>query len=189
MISSTTINIEGIGPVLLERSTRAKRLNITIRPFKGVRVAVPIGVPFKIAEQLTRAKSKWLSHHIPRIKELEKIYKTASLDKITINKKEASKLLIKRLEEIAAKHGYSYNLVSIRNQKTRWGSCSSNNNISLNVKLTLLPDALRDFILLHELVHTKVKNHGKGFWAEIMKAEPRARELAKQVNQQNIQLL
>ena len=70
MISSTTINIEGIGPVLLERSARAKRLNITIKPFKGVRVAVPTGVPFKVAEKLTRAKSKWLTHHIPRIKDL-----------------------------------------------------------------------------------------------------------------------
>jgi predicted metal-dependent hydrolase len=189
MISSTTISIEGIGPVLLERSARAKRLNITIKPFKGVRVAVPTGVPFKVAEKLTRAKSKWLSHHIPRIKELEKIYEKASLNTITLDKKEASKVLKKKLEEIAAIHGYSYNRISFRNQKTRWGSCSSNNNISLNIKLTLLPNTLRDFILLHELVHTKVKNHGKGFWAEIMKAEPRARELAKQVNQQNIQLL
>lgn len=189
MALSKTIYIEGIGPVVLERSTRAKRLNITIKPFKGVRVAVPVGVSFKIAEQLARAKSKWLIHHIPRIRELEKNFKAASVNEIAIDKKKATKVLVKRLEEIAEKHGYSYNRVSIRNQKTRWGSCSNNNNISLNVKLTLLPDTLRDFILLHELVHTKVKNHGKGFWAEIMKAEPRARELAKQVNQQSIQLL
>jgi len=189
MTPSTIINIEGIGSVLLERSTKAKRLNITIKPFKGVRVAVPIGVPFKVAEQLTRAKSKWLSHHIPRIRELEKIYETASLDKIAIDKKEASKVLVQKLEEIAEEHGYCYNRVSIRNQKTRWGSCSSNNNISLNVKLTQLPDTLRDFILLHELVHTRVKNHGKEFWSEITKVEPRARELAKQVNQQSIWLL
>lgn len=189
MTPSTIITIEGIGPVLLERSTKAKHLNITIKPFKGVRVAVPRGVPFKVAEQITRAKSKWLNHHLSRIKKLEKLYKAASTDEAAIDRKEASKVLVQRLEEIAAIHGYSYNRVSIRNQKTRWGSCSSNNNISLNVKLTLLPDALRDFILLHELVHTKVKNHGKGFWAEIMKAEPKARELAKQVSQRSIQLL
>lgn len=152
-------------------------------------MAVPVGVSFKVAEQLTRAKSKWLNHHIVRIRKLEKLYEASSFNQTTIDKKEAAKILVTRLEEIAEQHGYSYNRVSIRNQKTRWGSCSSNNNISLNVKLTLLPDTLRDFILLHELVHTKEKNHGKGFWAEIMKAEPMARELAKQVNKQSIQLL
>jgi predicted metal-dependent hydrolase len=51
------------------------------------------------------------------------------------------------------------------------------------MNLTLLPDELRDFILLHELVHTRVKNHGSEFWAEIMTAEPRARELARQIKQ------
>lgn len=189
MIPSTIIDIEGIGPVLLERSTRAKRLNITIKPFKGVRVAVPIGVPFTVAEQFTRTKTKWLNRHFARMKELEKLYEAASLNTITIDKKEATKILVKRLKEISEKHGYNYNRVSIRNQRTRWGSCSSKNNISLNIKLTLLPDTLRDFILLHELVHTKVRNHGKKFWAEITKAEPRAKELAKQVNQQSIRLL
>ena len=189
MTPSTTIYIEGIGPVLLERSTRAKRLNITIKPFKGVRVAVPVGVSFKIAEQLTRAKSKWLNLHIPRIREFEKKYQARTLNKVTIDWKEATKVLVQRLEEIAEQHGYRYNRVTIRNQKTRWGSCSTKNNISLNVKLTLLPDTLRDFILLHELVHTKVKNHGKDFWAELTRVEPRARELAKQLNQERIQLL
>ena len=100
MPPSTIITIEGIGPVLLERSTKAKHLNITIKPFKGVRVAVPKGVPFNVAEQLTRAKSKWLDHHISRIKKFEKLYKTASANETTIDKKEATRILVKRLEEI-----------------------------------------------------------------------------------------
>jgi hypothetical protein len=108
---------------------------------------------------------------------------------VHIDRDKARQVLESRLEEIAAKHGYTYNRVTIRNQKTRWGSCSSKNNISLNMKLVLLPDDLRDFILLHELVHTTVKNHGNDFWEEITKAEPKARELTKQINQLNLNLI
>ena len=68
-----------------------------------------------------------------------------------INKEEAKVKLGKRLSELAKEHKFQYNKVSIRNQRTRWGSCSSKNNISLNMKLLHLPDQLIDYILLHEL--------------------------------------
>lgn len=164
-------------------------MNISVRPFKGVRVAVPKGVSFTVAEQFARSRADWLQHHLPRMRTLEKLYRAASLAPVAIDKDVAGKVLATRLKEIAEKHGYRYNRITIRNQKTRWGSCSSTNNINLNAKLTLLPDELRDFILLHELVHTRVKNHGPKFWAELVQAEPRAGELAKKVNTLSIGLL
>lgn len=78
---------------------------------------------------------------------------------------EANKYLPGRLDELSALHGLPYNKVSIRNNRSNWGSCSSRNNISLNLMLMSLPDHLTDFILLHELAHTKIKNHGPAFWA------------------------
>lgn len=187
MVKSATVNITGVGPVLLERSARAKHLNITIKPFKGVRVAVPKGVPFKKAEQIARNKTEWLKIHLNRIRKLEKEYE--AIPEVEIDREEARTVLVSRLEAIAKKHGYKYNRVSIRNQKTRWGSCSTRNNISLNMKLTLLPGDLCDFILLHELVHTKVKNHGDDFWAELLRVEPNARVLDKRVNQYDLRLI
>ena len=187
MAQSATIDIEGVGPVLFERSSRARNLNITVRPFKGVRVAVPKGVAFKKAEQIAKSKASWIRKHQKKMWKLEGEYETAP--EVHIDREKARQVLESRLEEIAAQHGYTYNRVTIRNQKTRWGSCSSKNNISLNMKLVLLPDDLRDFILLHELVHTKVKNHSNDFWKEITKAEPKARELTKQNNQLNLRLL
>ncbi|MFC2051983.1 M48 family metallopeptidase [Chloroflexota bacterium] len=62
---------------------------------------------------------------------------------------------------------FTFNRVFIRSQKTRWGSCSKNNNISLNVKLVLLPEDLVDYVILHELVHTRIHNHSKSFWEEL----------------------
>lgn len=116
-------------------------------------------------------------------------YEAVPDKEIKIDRKEARKILMERLNQLADKHGYNYNKVSIRNQKTRWGSCSAKNNISLNMKLILLPDELRDFIILHELVHTKVKSHNNQFWTELLKVEPNAKELASMVNQHNIRLL
>jgi predicted metal-dependent hydrolase len=85
------------------------------------------------------------------------------------------------LNQLAERYGFSFNRVFIRRQRTRWGSCSAANNISLNIKLTLLPDELRDFIIVHELVHTKVKNHGQKFWNRLEKIFPRARSLDRQL--------
>jgi predicted metal-dependent hydrolase len=76
---------------------------------------------------------------------------------------EAKKFLPSRLLELAAKHGFTFSKITIRNNKTNWGSCSGQNNISLNLHLMKLPDHLVDYILLHELVHTKIKNHGPKF--------------------------
>ena len=69
-----------------------------------------------------------------------------------------------RLDELAMTHGFTYNRATVRNQKTRWGSCSGKNNISLNMQLMNLPKQLIDYVILHELVHTLVKNHSPLFW-------------------------
>jgi hypothetical protein len=162
----STIVIDDIA-ILFERSRRAKRLNISLKPFRGVRVAVPLNISFDQAEQAVSAKISWIRHHYARVKELEGYLAENSLRDTPIDRDAAEKKLTERLKELADRHCFRYNQVCIRNQKTRWGSCSARNNISLNLKLMLLPDNLIDFVLLHELVHTRIKNHGKEFWSEL----------------------
>lgn len=69
-----------------------------------------------------------------------------------------------RLKMLAAKHGFSYNAVSLRDSHTRWGSCSNKRNITLSIYLQLLPTHLADYVILHELCHTVEMNHGTSFW-------------------------
>ena len=85
---------------------------------------------------------------------------------------EAKKHLPKRIEVLAQKHNFRYNKIGFRNAKTRWGSCSYDNNLSLNIHLMRLPDYLIDYIILHELCHTKEKNHSKKFWGLMVELSP-----------------
>jgi predicted metal-dependent hydrolase len=93
------------------------------------------------------------------------------------------------LYQLAGIHGFTCNRVTVRQQKTRWGSCSPKNTISLNVKLALLPAELSDYVILHELVHTRVHNHSKKFWAELDKYVPNSKAMAKRLRTNEMVLL
>jgi predicted metal-dependent hydrolase len=97
-------------------------------------------------------------------------------------RKKARGFLPKRLEFLAAKHGFSYGKVSLRNQKTRWGSCSAADNISLNIALVTLPVHLIDYVLLHELTHTVHKDHSADFWAKLAEICPDAKKHRKELH-------
>ena len=95
---------------------------------------------------------------------------------------EAKEYLPQKLDDMAALKGFKYNKLTIRNSLTRWGSCSSKNNISLSLHLMKLPDELIDYILLHELCHTVQKNHGQKFWELLDRVtDGKAKQLAKEV--------
>lgn len=93
--------------------------------------------------------------------------KTINLQVEQILKEKAKTYLIKRLDELAKKYNFFYDTVHISVAKTRWGSCSSKNRICLNYRLIFLPEHLCNYVILHELVHTEFKNHGKDFWSKL----------------------
>lgn len=80
-------------------------------------------------------------------------------------RKEAKAVLPPRLAELAARYGFTYNRVIIKHNRTNWGSCSTKGNINLNLALVRLPEPLRDYVLLHELAHLHIPNHGPAFHA------------------------
>jgi predicted metal-dependent hydrolase len=117
-----------------------------------------------------------VNHEQPKVQEF--IKKTL----IDVMRWEAKIYLPKRLKELAEKHGFKYQDVSIKNTKTRWGSCSFTNNINLNLHLMRVPEHLIDYVLLHELTHTVEKNHGAKFWSLLEKNYPNARKADKEMN-------
>ena len=103
---------------------------------------------------------------------------------------EAKLLLPEKVSRLAGKHGFKIRNLYIKNNSSNWGSCSHVNNINLNLHLMRLPDHLIDYIILHELVHTKEKNHGPGFWAELNRVtNNKARELDREVKKYHPKIL
>lgn len=94
-------------------------------------------------------------------------------------RQQAQQLLPQRLEALATKHGFTYNSVAIKQLKSRWGSCDQNKNIVLNLYLMQLPWESIDYVLLHELTHTKVLHHGPIFWQAMESVLPDAKQRRK----------
>lgn len=100
-----------------------------------------------------------------------------------VDRVKARKHLVERLDELCKRNGFKYHRVFVKNQKTRWGSCSAKNNINLNVNLVRLPDELIDYVILHELVHTRIKDHSHLFWEELGKFLKDPKSLDKKLRQ------
>lgn len=110
---------------------------------------------------------------------VQKAARTASIRAL---RQEAEHLLPQRLRDLAVQTGFSYKSVGIKQLKSRWGSCSANQEITLNLFLMQLPWHLIDYVLFHELTHTKVMRHGSPFWAELELHMPRAKQLRKEIS-------
>ena len=187
--SSQTINIDGIGAVCFNRSRRARRIIISVSASKGVRVSVPWRTALQKAIEFVHIKKKWILKHLALIAQNKQRKQALGPDVQTIDTAAAGKILAARLQHLAATHGFTCNKVSFRQQKTRWGSCSPGNNISLNIKLVLLPGEMMDYVILHELVHTRVHNHSRKFWTELDKYVKNSKAISRQLRKNEMILL
>ena len=134
---------------------------LSIKPPQKIRVAIPIGTSFSDAESFVKTKVGWIQNQLSKVSNI--IDTRIELKPIDTDK--ARPKLEGRINQLAQKNHFTFNKLSIKNQKTRWGSCSQKNNINLNARLLHLPTELIDYVILHELVHIKVKNHSKEFWS------------------------
>lgn len=111
--------------------------------------------------------------------QVQKAARTASIRAL---RKEAETLLPQRLRILSEQTGLLFRNVGVKHLKSRWGSCSSAKDITLNLFLMQLPWHLIDYVLVHELTHTKVMRHGAPFWAELERHIPIAKKLRKEIN-------
>ena len=183
------VEVDGIGLIRLKRSRKARNMNLTVKPFSGVGVTIPRGVSLKQVEQFVVSKTDWIAKHLAEARQLEKRRLHADSVIEETDAGEARKFLVQKLKTLAEQHGFKVGNVSVRKQKTRWGSCSVNNNISLNINLIHLPQQLATYVILHELLHTRIKNHGRQFWRKLDELVGDARLLRSQLNEYSYLLL
>ena len=105
----------------------------------------------------------------------------SNITSLHASKSRAKKILKERLEYFNQFYQFEYNKIVIRNQKSRWGSCSSKGNLNFNYKVVLLPRRHADYIIVHELCHLKEFNHSKRFWALVEQTIPEYKNIVKQL--------
>lgn len=150
---------EALGEVLFRRSTKAKRYNIKIIKSK-VSVVLPMRGSYKVAYNFFKENREKIIDTV----EKQKLNPVPQYDEKELLEK-AKLYLPQRLFDLARNNGFIYKGLTIRNSKTRWGSCSSKKNINLSIYMMILPPHLIDYVILHELCHTIHMNHSPEFWA------------------------
>ena len=180
--------IEGVGPVRFEKSRRARRISVTVRASRGVRVAFPWRVSFNKARRLAGKKSVWMRRTVARIERARERCREAVDAADDLDRRAARAQLAARLAALAAEHDLSYERLSVRSQVTLWGSASPKGAIQLNALLAVLPQELADYVIVHELVHTRERGHGRAFWSELERRMPDARRRQARLREYSLAL-
>lgn len=159
---------------------RSNRKSIALQVCSDGHVKVRAPYPMTDAEigDFLKEKSKWIEKHLRMVEEeQERRAKEAPIQRLSLEElqklaDQALKVMPEKVGYYAEKIGVSYGRITIRNQKTRWGSCSAKGNLNFNCLLMLAPDEVQNYVAIHELCHRKEMNHSPKFWAEVAKIMP-----------------
>ncbi len=165
----------------LRRRRGTRRVSISLHPEHGVILSLPWYIPEAAGQDFLKSKAEWIES------------KMAWLAKHPVNKLAIPKADKPRLKRLALQlvrdrlaffnqhYGLSFKKISIRQQKTRWGSCSKSGTISFNIKLAIIDSALADYVVVHELCHVQEMNHSAKFWALVAQTIPDYKERRKKL--------
>jgi len=185
------LDYQGIGEVSYIRSNRARNLSIRINQQGNIKVTIPRFVSQNRAERFFLSKQQWVLKRLNGLSTRD-CGKSMPVDGGTIRvrgqehpvrmlqgdenveeaiwrvlRRVALNYLPDRVKKLSEEHGFNISGLKIRRMKTRWGSCTARGSINLNCWLMMIPEYLSDYVILHELVHTRVPNHGERFWQEL----------------------
>ncbi|TSC81797.1 MAG: putative metal-dependent hydrolase [Parcubacteria group bacterium Gr01-1014_20] len=171
----------------LRKSKRARRMRLAVYCDGSVVVTTPHDLQETIAERFIREKTEWLFSKLAFFKQFEgKPVVRYSHDDYLKYKDGALALIQERVNHFTNKHGYRYNKITIKNQKTCWGSCSRKANLNFNYKVLFLPENIQNYIVAHELCHLKEFNHSKRFWKLVAGVIPEYMEIRSQLKKSGV---
>ena len=168
-----SFNINKDVKVNIIRSNR-KTLSIQLKPGEIVARA-PLRMKDKEIYSFIESKKPWIEKNLAKMEEREKAISEVqpfTQEEINALAEKAKQIIPERVRYYAPKIGVTYNRITIRCQRTRWGSCSSKGNLNFNCLLVLFPLEVIDSVVVHELCHRKHMNHSPQFYAEIDKVFP-----------------
>lgn len=157
-------------------------------------VTAPERMSLQRIEGFIAKKSKWVLNKLDYFRSFEKFRDSLGLpankkERLAMYKEQALALAHSRLEHFNQYYSFRYAKISIKDQKTMWGSCSRKGNLSFSYKLALLPPEHADYIIVHELCHMGEFNHSKRFWQLVSRTIPDYLRLRRALNKSNYKLL
>lgn len=172
------------------RVIRSKRrsTSIEINRHGEVIVRCPLGMPQDRIEALIASHWGWIENHRTKIPERTSVSKLTD-DEVQTMRVQAGAYFPERVAYFAARLGVTYGRITLRTQRSKWGSCSSKGNLNFNILLMLAPRDVLDYIVVHELCHRKHLNHSAAFWAEVEGLMPDYREKEKWLKEHGTELM
>jgi predicted metal-dependent hydrolase len=166
----------------LRKSGRAKRMRLAVHCDGSVVVTAPQDAAMGVVERFIADKKRWIQNKLEFFKALDRrVVCGGSKKEYQEHKHQARQLAHERVNHFNELYQFSFNRISIKNQKTRWGSCSIKKNLNINYKIVFLPKAMQDYIIVHELCHLKEMNHSPRFWQLVQRALPDCLETRKKL--------
>jgi len=160
-------------PYTIKSNTRTKRLRISINSDGEVTVTKPKRVSNTQIERIISDRFDWIQNtRQDMLKKPKKLLAHFSAKDYKENRIRALELAKIKVTHFNTFYNFNIKNILIKNQKTRWGSCSNKKNLSFNYKILFLPSELQDYITVHELCHLKEMNHSQRFWNEVAKTVP-----------------
>jgi predicted metal-dependent hydrolase len=155
------------------KSRRVRRVRLAVYCDGSIVLTAPHSLGENAAERFISEKAGWLISKLHFFSQLPKNLVSHYTKKDYLKYKEQAFALIEsKVRALNEVYGYSYRKINIRNQKTRWGSCSRKGNLNFNYKILFLPEKMQDYIIVHEICHLKEFNHSKNFWALVAQRIP-----------------
>lgn len=147
--------------------SRRRTMAVQVKNDGQVVVRIPLRMAWREAERFLGSHGRWVAEHYVKARE-SYVPPRAYTDRETAEGKQAArKILTARACFFAERMGVDFGSVSVRQQRTRWGSCSARGNLSFNWKLVLMPQEILDYVVVHELAHRREMNHSPRFWAVV----------------------
>lgn len=169
----------------IRKHKMAKRVNLRINTDGWVTVTVPRWMPYKTGEFFLNSRKKWVSQSLKKIEQRAATDRRLTREDYINNKEQARYFLSKKLEQFNSYYNFHYEKVAVKDQKSRWGSCSSKGNLNFSYKIVFLPEHLADYIVVHELCHLGELSHSPKFWKLVEQTIPdhkkREQELRKYI--------
>lgn len=169
----------------IRKNKKAKNLRLTIYPDEKIVATLPYGMSESLVDKFILKKSEWIFEKLDKMRSSKnsngRILAKFGKREYNHYKKQSFFFVRNRLEELNKFYNFNFKKISIRNQQTRWGSCSRRGNLNFNYKLIFLPERIADYVIIHELCHIKEFNHSESFWNLVAETVPEYKDIVKKL--------